>query len=386
MHIAFVTTQSHLQSTLIGRVIPLAKELQNMGHTVTVLLHSDSSPHPSPLPVRGEGSFIVTGPNPFSRTAMGKKRRSGIALIAIMKLNALRAAWKLIAIRPDSIVIVKPLPENTLAVALAKLVLWNSKVILDSDDFELFANKISSSLERSAIHLSERIASSIASHIIVATPFLLDHMKQLTGGRKAVTLIPTGLDIPQISQEHTPSNTILYIGSVSVSSGHRVDLLPEILSIVKKEIPNATLAIAGSGDDEHALRAAFEEKGVTPYVRWLGRFSLNNAAAIAHTAGVLIDPIDGSIENRAKSSFRTALGLACGVPIVTSNIGIRTMLIPEIFHERFFAAPEDTASYAQKIISVLKHELTEAERIVLKERAGSYAWKKLADEYYQCIV
>lgn len=380
MHIAFVTTQSHLQSTLIGRVIPLANELQSMGHQVSLFIHKEDGEFAPGVPT------YVTGSNPFSRTKTGKKRRSGIALIAIMKLNALRAAWKLIAICPDSIIIVKPLPENTLAVALAKLVLWNSKVILDSDDFELFANKISSSFERSAIQLSERIASNIASHIIVATPFLLDHMKQLTGGRKTVTLIPTGLNLPKILQEHAPSNTILYIGSVSVSSGHRVDLLPEILSIVKKEIPNATLAIAGSGDDEHLLQVAFRAKGLSEHVHWLGRFSLDNAVAIAHTAGVLIDPIDGSIENRAKSSFRTALALACGVPIVTSNIGIRTMLIPEIFHERFFAAPEDGPSYAQKIISVLKHELTEKERIVLKERADSFTWKKLADEYYRCIV
>src|SRR3989344_6543874 len=213
MHIAFITTQSHLQSTLVGRVIPLANELQSKGHTVTVLGHSDS-PTNSPYP-----NFVITGPNPFSRTETGKKRRSGIALIAIMKIGAMRAAWNLIRIRPDVIIIVKPLPENTLAVALAKLVLWNSKVILDSDDFELFANKISSSLERSAIHLSERIASSIASHIIVATPFLLDHMKQLTGGRKNVTLIPTGLDIPSGARHDEPHCAIAYIGSVSVSSG-----------------------------------------------------------------------------------------------------------------------------------------------------------------------
>lgn len=380
MNIVFVTTQSHLQSTLIGRVFPLAEEFQNMGHEVTVLGHKESDTA-SPLP-----NFVVTGPNPFSRTKTGKKRRSGIALIAIMKINALRAAWKLMSIRPDVIIIVKPLPENTLAVALAKIFLWNAKVILDSDDFELFANKVSSFFERAAIHASERIASSLASHITVATPFLLDHMKQLTGGRKAVTLIPTGLNLSKKYISQAAANTILYIGSVSVSSGHRVDLLPEIFSIVKKEIPNATLAIAGSGDDEHTLREAFNAKGLSKHVHWLGRFDVKNAEHIALGAAVLIDPIDASIENRAKSSFRTALALACGMPIVTSNIGIRTMLIPDNFHERFFAAPEDAASYAQKIIAVLKHTLSEAERTALQERAGSFTWKKLAEEYYQCII
>lgn len=381
MNIAFVTTQSPLQSTLIGRVSPLAKEFQSMGHTVTILGHSEDG-----SPTEPGMTFIVTGANPFSRTNTGKSRKRGIALIFAMKINALRAAWRLLILRPDVIIIVKPLPENTLAVFLAKLFLWKTKIVLDTDDFELLANKLSSLTERAAIHGSERVAAKLASHVIVATPFLLDHMKQLTGGRKKVTLIPTGLNPPASGENSPSSSIILYIGSISSSSGHRVDLLPEILLLVRKEIPTASMNIAGSGDDEHLLQVAFRAKGLSEYVHWLGRFDANNASEIAYNSSVLVDPIDSSIENRAKSSFRAALALACGVPIVSSNIGIRTMLIPDSLHDRFFATPQDAASYAKHIIAILKNPLSETERSALLSRSREYTWQNLAKQYEESII
>jgi len=188
MNIAFVTTQSVHQSTVIGRVLPLAKEFQNMGHSVTVFLHHEKdAAYPQDISIR------FTGSNPFERTDNGKRRKSGMRLLWTMKINALRAAWGLVRVRPDVIILVKPLPENTLAALIAKIFLWNTKVILDVDDFELFANNLSSLFQRAAIHASERIATTLASSIVVATPFLYDHIHQMTTGKKKVVLIPTGL-------------------------------------------------------------------------------------------------------------------------------------------------------------------------------------------------
>ncbi len=373
-----------MQSTVIGRIIPLAQELQRMGHAVVVLLHNEHADKGARTN-RWNVPIAITGTNPFSRTAEGKRRNRGISLVLRMSVNALRAAMQLLMQRPSMIIISKPLPENTLAVLLAKSVLWRSKVILDSDDFELLANNLSSFAQRIAIHASERVAAFLASHIIVATPFLLDHMKQLTGGRKEVTLIPTGISMERQSQSGNASSAMLYIGSVSVSSGHRVDMLPDILLLVRKEVPDTTLIIAGSGDDEHALRTAFKQKGLGASVQWTGRFDAAEAASIAQKAAVLVDPIDASIENRAKSSFRAALALACSKPIVTSNIGIRTMMLPESLHERFFAVPDDTASYAQHIVSLLKTPLSELERSALLERANAYRWPHLAKQYSHAL-
>ncbi len=385
MNIIFLTTQSSAQSTLIGRVVPLADEFMRMKHDVKIFMHTEQGyksetglfPRTS-IPVR------YTGISPFTRSAQGKKRAKGIFLIVRMGINAVRAALALIFNRPDIIVIVKPLPENTLAACLAKIFLWNTRVVLDVDDFELFANSLSSGIERAAVHASERIAASLASGIVVATPFLLDHMGQLTAGKKPITLIPTGLNPPA----STPGNShaIIYMGSVSMSSGHKVDMLPDVLRYVRKEISDATLIIAGSGDDTLAIKQKFQEYGLDDAVTWTGRFSSEDIPSLVSVSGVLIDPVDGSIANRAKSSFRVALGTALGMPVVTSNIGIRTMLIPSSLQEKLFATPGDSASYANRIIDIMKNSVSSDERKQLKEHAKQFTWNILAAKYIELLL
>jgi len=411
MKIVFVTTQSPLQSTLIGRVMPLAQEFQKMGNAVTVLVHEENVATPSRLPAGQAGSPLykgeksqpklkIIGPNPFERTAGGKKRYSGLRLIWTMKMNAIRAAWQLIKEKPDTVIIVKPLPENTLAVFLAKPFLKKTKIILDVDDFELEANQLTSLLQRAAIHASERAAVKMASHIIVATPFLGDHMQLLTGSKIPVTLIPTGLPLIPLSLDGerdgvrgilvspagTARHTMLFAGSVSISSGHRVDMLPEILVQVRKRVPDATLIIAGTGDDETALREQFAKLGLQDATTWHGRFSLDNIGPLMQDSAVLIDPIDASIANRAKSSFRAALALAYGVPIVSSNIGIRTAMIPATLHARFFAKPGDATAYAEKIITLLQAPVSEKDSALLQDASTQYQYNYLAQVYYNCIV
>jgi glycosyltransferase involved in cell wall biosynthesis len=385
MKIVFLTTQSSVQSTLVGRVVPLAKQFITMGHTTLLLVHREKDSKKKGqdslegVPVR------ITGVNPFSRSVGGKKRSKGFYLLWTMKINAWRAAWALVTERPDVIVLVKPLPENTLAAVLARPFLWNTKIVLDVDDFELFANNLSSLMERAAIHASERVATAISSHIVVATPFLYDHIHQMVAGKKDITLIPTGLDLIP-SSLHDPLHAMAYIGSLSVSSGHRVDLLPEILSAVRKHVPDATLLLAGSGDDEAMVRKQFEALGVSDAVTYVGRFSLQDIPSILAKTDVLLDPIDSSIVSRAKSSFRTALALVAGVPVVTSNIGIRTELIPKELHKNLFALPQDAASYAERISALLTAPLSGADRVRMIDQSKKYTWKHLGKKYNQLFV
>jgi glycosyltransferase involved in cell wall biosynthesis len=297
-----------------------------------------SSPHPNPLPIRGDGKLRIVpfGHNPFTRTEHGKKRKRGVALVTLMIGNAIRGMRALITLQPDIVVIVKPLPENTLAVALAKPFLKTKKILLDVDDFELFANVVSSLPERAALHWSERKSSKLAQHIITATPFLSDHMLPITQKDIPITIIPTGY-VYTGGHSVNSSHTMLYIGSISASSGHMVMMLPEILKQVQKQIPDATMLIAGSGDDELVLRKSFQNAGLENAVSWFGRFSDADIPSIISKTAVIVDPIDASIVNRAKSSFRSMLSVSSGTPIVTSNIGIRTEIIPEQFYDRFFA-------------------------------------------------
>lgn len=379
--IAFLTTQSAAGSTVVGRVLPLADKLAKE-REIHVLVHQGKDTSSKNV------AFHMVGQDPFIRKADGKQRLRGFRLIARMKWNAVRAAWALRKIRPDYLVIVKALPENVLAAWLARiffLIPSSCVVILDVDDFELTANKLSGLLDRIAIHWANRAGAMIATHITVATPFLKDYFSHLSGNNQ-VMLLPTGVNALTIERKTQSPPALLYAGSVSQASGHRVDILPSLLQQVRKEVPNATLIMAGDGDDVPTLKAAFEKLGLQNAVTWVGRYSAADVSSILTKASVLIDPVDSSITNRAKSSSRVALGVTHGYPVVTSNIGIRSWLVPSSLHEMFFAVPADPDDYAKKVIGLLKRPLTVDEINTMKSYAERYSWDTLADSFVTILV
>lgn len=382
MKIAFCTTLNLNASTLVGRILPLAHELSKK-HTVHLIHLGESTNDQQPF-------FHTVGREPFTRTPHGKKRLRGLFLIIALKMIALRTAFTLQRIRPDVIVIAKPLPHNTLGVSLYHFFHRSVKIILDADDFELTANQLTSLAQRAAIHWSERQAAKLSQVIIAASWFIQDHFQQLTNGNKPVTLIPTGLApalLADLSQLSPPSDQhLLYFGSLSIGSGHRIDLLPEIFKRVHQQYPAAVLTIAGHGDNETELRAAFAAGGLGALIRWTGRFSLADVPELVAQAQIVLDPIDTSITQRAKSSFRVLVAAAAGRPVVTSNIGIRPQFLPLELHERFFAAADNPEDYAEKSIELIKNPLSADNQNTLKKHAAQFSWTKLAHTYITALT
>jgi glycosyltransferase involved in cell wall biosynthesis len=379
MKIVFVTTQTAAASTNLGRILPLAEELGS-DNAVHVLVHGDRSA-PSPPNV----TLHSTGRDPYQRTARGKKRLRGLPLLGRLAANTLRATAKIIRLNPEVVIISKSLPESVFAAWLATRVRSRARLVLDVDDFELTANALASMNQRAAVHAAERVGARAAQLIVAATPFLKDHFEQLTQDKKQVLLLPTGVSRSAQEASGSIALNLLYLGSISLHSGHRVDLLPDILAKVCEQYPDAVLTIAGSGDDELQLKENFSTRGLDACVVWHGRFSPADTAELVQRAAIIIDPVDASITNRAKSSFRTAIAATYGRAIVTSDIGIRPYLVPENFHPRFFAAPAEARSYADKIIALLKEPLTEVERQQLREHARAYQWHLLARQYRAAV-
>lgn len=385
MKIVFVTTQSLLQSTLIGRVLPIAQELAKK-HEITLLVHEEYESRVLQQQHAANIQIISVGKNPFTRTSGGKKRFRGFSLMLHMLTNAIRSCRRLIEANADCIVIVKPLPENVFAVWLARFFMKKTRIVLDVDDFELLANKLTSFLDRAAIHASERVACWMADACIVATPFLEDHIRAIYSTDTKITLIPTGYSYTAEVVVPSSSPTLLYIGSVSNSSGHHVAMLPDILARVREVLPNATLIIAGSGDDEERLKHEFRGRNLEKYVEWFGRFSDSDIPNLISRTAVILDPIDASIVSRAKSSFRVMLACATGLPVVTSNIGIRPLIIPSQLHSLFFAQADDSASYAEKATALLKAPLSSSDRDLLLHASDTYTHDRLAESYYSVCI
>ena len=376
MKIVFVTTQNLTGSTVRGRILPLIHELaKNTTQDIHLIIHG-----PTNLPETNI-TLHSSGLNPFVITPAGKKRLTGLPLIWHLLTNAIRAAYILINLKAETIIISKPLPENVLAVTLATWFYKPAKIVLDADDFELSANVLSSSLQRFAIHWAERQASKLSANIIVATPFLGDHLAALSSTKKPITLIPTGLTLTAQPTASSSGPRLVYTGSVSVASGHRVDLLPAILAEVIAKVPSSKLLIVGSGDDLDNLKQQFAAKNLSDKIIWQEFVPMDQFPNLISPQDIFIDPIDTSITNRAKSSFRVAAALALGLPVITSNIGIRTQLIPREFHQAFFAEAGSAPDYASKIITAMQNPISLADQQLLKTKSQEYSWEKLAAVY-----
>ena len=379
MTIAFVTTLNPEASTVAGRILPLAKELAAHASVSVYCLGGQDTANNNAIV-----KIVSVGKEPFLRTGNGKIRLQGISLALRLLQNCWLTLLQLLHDRPDTVIIVKPLPQNTLAVALARLFYRPKKIILDCDDFELEANVLTSIWQRAAIHVSERLALHVSAASVAATPFLADHITRLGGDDMPVTLLPTGIGKSGIAAQGQGIK-LVYAGSISLSSGHRVDLLPGIMHHLSSNYPDVELHICGDGDDVGHIKTIAQEKNVASRIIWHGRFTQPSLSSILSSDTILLDPVDASIVARAKSSYRCMLALNAGLPVITSNIGIRSRLIPQSLQSRLFAETGSATSYAAAIAGILRSPFSTQEKELLKNNLQPYTWETIGSHYWHII-
>lgn len=100
------------------------------------------------------------------------------------------------------------------------------------------------------------------------------------------------------------------------------------LAMLKKDYPQARLSVAGSGPEWQALEALVEELGLTESVTFLGRLDADKIADLYRSADVMLNP--STVDNSPNSVIEA---LACGVPVVTTNVGG----IPKLVRHEFDA-------------------------------------------------
>lgn len=383
---------------MVGRMLPLARAVASAGHTVDVLTlagsHKSERSESSSLERWGEQlprvRVSLVGP---ALRATDTMHPSLVETLARLRKGRAALAEALEQERPDIVVLAKPQLQNappTLAFAARTRV----PLVLDADDLEAEASRLPA-LARWHARTLERRAAGAAALITACSPFLVEHFRRLNPAAR-IELLPTGISIPpSVSPARlrerlgipTDATIILYVGSLSLSSGHRVDLLINAWSRLSLDQGrNAHLVIAGSGMDEEALRERVaRDAALKRRVHFLGRFTPPEDLALAREADLLVDPVDRSRTNEAKSSHRTMLALATGTPIVAGNVGIRPFLLPSSLHELSLYDPYAPDSLTRALARGL--EPTVRERFQ-RETAGciqQWAWPTLGAQFTRLL-
>ena len=195
---------------------------------------------------------------------------------------------------------------------------------------------------------TEQLALTSLENIIVVAPQIGEIVKTMT--KANIFVIPNGID-PNIVQEVAPlsldrDNVILFVGNLVKLKG--VANLIHAVSLIKTEIPDVCLLVAGSGPQENELKDLVNTLLLQDNVKFLGFITGETKYSYFKSADVLAVP-------SLWESLPIVIleGMACGKPVVASNVGG----IPYLIHDAengYLVTPGAVEELAEKICSLFR--------------------------------
>lgn len=353
MRVIFVSALPVERSSTVGRVLPLARATAAAGHEVILLTLSGRTEPPYAEEAKDAGVHIRAVGPAVRATSI---RRPGIADTIRRHRSGRTALFDALAREsPDVLILAKPHFQNT-GPALLAAAARQIPLVLDVDDRETHASRLPVLARWYAEELETRAARA-AALITAASPALVEHVR-LHAPATRIELLPTGISVPadvprarlrEKLRLPIDEPMVLYIGSLAISSGHRVDLLIDAFAQLTRVGARAHLVLAGDGIDEQRLRNRAARSPVASQIHFLGHFTPPFDLALARDADLLVDPVDRTRTSEAKSSHRIMLALATGTPVVAGNVGIRRVLLPRDLHADCLYDPSEDGALAQEL-------------------------------------
>jgi glycosyltransferase involved in cell wall biosynthesis len=144
---------------------------------------------------------------------------------------------------------------------------------------------------------------------------MLKHLLQEKRIALPVHTLYLGIDLKVFSQRRGDKKVwdVAYMGRLEKMKA--VDLFPEMLSMLRRENPTLRFLMTGDGSLRESLLRQFEAKGVSDLVEYRGVVEAEEVPKLLNQSRIFIYP---SREEPFGLSILEAM--ACGVPVVTSNI------------------------------------------------------------------
>ncbi|MEK6834942.1 MAG: glycosyltransferase family 4 protein [Nanoarchaeota archaeon] len=385
--ITFFVNQSLDSPTGIGRYFPIAKNLVKLGHRVNILaLHHDFSS-------LKEKNFIKEGVNVYYVGQMqvlkkGDKKiyLSRNKLIKTVLSSTFNMCLKGLKLKSDILYVSKPQPINGTAAFINKI-LKGKKLFVDCDDYEAKSNRFSSFMDKYAFVFFENNLPKIADKVTIHNNFLIEKYKNLGINKKKIFYLPNGVDLDRFKKINKKlilniknkfklknKKIILYFGSLSLKSGHSVDLLIKAFEIVNKKIKNSVLLLVGGGEDIDLLK---EKAKNLNSVIFVGRVNQEEIPSYIKISDVTVDPVYDTLPNKCRSPLKMIESMVMGVPVITGDVGDRK-IIADNGKAAIIVKAGDEKLLASSIIEILKNKklskrLSKHGLQIVKK----YDWKKL---------
>lgn len=216
------------------------------------------------------------------------------------------------------------------------------------------------------------------NHLLIAvSESTKAEMLKIGFNEKKIHIIYNGVDhaLFKHGSEKTQQPSIVYVGRLKKYK--RLELLLDAFANVKKKLPQATLAIAGSGDQEECLRKLTEEKKISG-VQFFGFVDDATKVDLLQRSWVFATPT--SVEGWGLVVLEAA---ACGTPTVGFNVsGIREAIIPG---KSGLLVPEN-GSLAQSILRILQeHDLRQTLSSGAYALSQQFSWSAMTQKELELL-
>ena len=365
------------KGTVIARMLPLAVELQKIGHSVTIIAPPYTNPEDSGKTEVLRGVRLVNVVLP----ATGKS-------LAVLPLSwrMFRAA---LTEKPDLVHLFKPKGYGGLAAMLLlflqRLSVGMPPLFVDTDDWEgkggMNELQAYSTAEKRLFAFQEEWLSRHASGMSVASRELERLTKSLG--------VPTEriLYLPNCVEETLPGNGLLIRGKLAISSETPLlllytrffefsqDRLHRVLGAIHQRLPGVRFLVVGKGrqGEEAQLLEASRRLGFAESLIMVGWVEPGGIADYLAAADVAIYPLDNTLVNRAKCPAKLTEIIRAGIPVVADGIGQAAEYI-EHGVSGILCNPDDPERMAAEVESLLRNA-------DLRKKLGAEGSKRLTANF-----
>jgi glycosyltransferase involved in cell wall biosynthesis len=195
-------------------------------------------------------------------------------------------------------------------------------------------------------------------------------------------VVPNIIDLtrfkPRASKPASPGQRAHIVVARHLEALYDIGTALRAFALVRARRPDARMTIAGGGPERDMLLRLARELGVAEHVEFPGRLDNDQIAGLYRDADVFMN---SSLHDNMPISFLEAL--ACGVPIVSTNVCGIPFLVE---HEKtaLLVAPRDPAAMARAVLHLLDNPGIAA-RMVRdgQELVQRYSWTQVRPRLFE---
>jgi glycosyltransferase involved in cell wall biosynthesis len=214
-----------------------------------------------------------------------------------------------------------------------------------------------------------------AEIIAVPSHFLKEIFERVS--KREVMILPNLIDLEIFQYRERARLRPIIIVSRQLEPRYNVTCALKAFRIIKEVFPAAQLKVAGSGSEEHKLKALRQEMSLQD-VFFLGALSHNELAPVYHECEIMVNP--SNYDNFPGSVLEA---FACGLPVVTTKVGGIPYMVKD-GETGILVAPDDHEALAKGVISLLQNPtLANSFSVSGRKVAEEYSWRKVKEVFFR---